>query len=831
MHHSGSPWVVVAVAFAVVLSALPAIYVGYHVMTSTAGLSSPVSGATLVRGVGADPSGSTALSPGQYFSQPITVYTGMNVTFDVNSTVPVDVYLMTSYQFSEFESTGSSSSVYGTEGSRVSGNVGPLSGGTYYLVIYDDVSSQEASVSYEISTVPVDVYEYHSSLPAPIGIADYGVLNSSGVLHPYRIVYEEAIGTATIYSIGAFNPSPPSGISPYGASLQLNVVLQVNTTTGDFVYWLQDVPGFWTNNDTMYVSDNIWNMTSSPSYMTNGTVTGNGAVYAWGDGEYYGYSTNVFAYSYPLSIRLVITYSYSPGVAIVRFGYQVGGGQLVWYDAVTIHEQGVTSAYLLVDGYGMTPSGNYYDAELVFGGEGNGEQTHFTRMNSTLLMEYVLPNGSAVYPPALYGFGSNTAETADDLSAVLVDGYPAVVVGGGNFAPLWYSVSAAPFSAAMAIHPGEVDAGMEIPVQFTSAVSNGVAPYTYYFYLNGSLAYNLTTYHPQYNGTVYLPPAAAGRYVLRVEVVDAVGNEANSSAYVEVNPVPTVRISASSGVTDVGVPVSFSSSIKGGTPPYTYTWYLDGRPVGSSGNYTLSPPSPGTYSLQVVVVDSAGYSIPSNVISISVNPDPTVSIYVSTNVTDVGISVQLSALVSGGTPPYTYTWYLDGRPVGSSGNYTLNPASQGTYSSYVAVTDSVGYNASTSPASITVNPDPTVSISVNTSSNNFLYSNDIAAASSSVRGGTPPYTYTWYLNGFPVANTTSPRYTYVLTTMGRNVLQMKVEDSAGYVAQSSEVTVDFTYNYLNIGLMASIMAAAAAIAAVATGRRRIHTSIQSAGRT
>ncbi|MGC9088517.1 MAG: hypothetical protein ACP5IF_07935, partial [Conexivisphaera sp.] len=115
--------------------------------------------------------------------------------------------------------------------------------------------------------------------------------------------------------------------------------------------------------------------------------------------------------------------------------------------------------------------------------------------------------------------------------------------------------------------------------------------------------------------------------------------------------------------------------------------------------------------------------------------------------------------------------------------------------------------------------------------NNFLYSNDIAAASSSVRGGTPPYTYTWYLNGFPVANTTSPRYTYVLTTMGRNVLQLKVEDSAGYVAQSSEVTVDFTYNYLNIGLMASIMAAAAAIAAVATGRRRAHTSIQSAGRT
>ncbi|BBE41758.1 Thermopsin precursor [Conexivisphaera calida] len=811
-----------ALVFAVALSALPVISAGHHMAIPSVGSSSSMGAMTLVRGAGADPSGSTTLSPGQYFSQQITVYTGMNVTFDVSSSVPVDVYLMTSYQFSEFESTGSSSSVYSAEGTQVSGDVGPLYGGTYYLVVNDDVSSQEASVSYEISTVPVDVYEYHSSLPAPIGIADYGVLNSSGVLHPYRIIYEEAIGTATIYSLGAYNPSPPSGISPYGASLQLNVVLQVNTTSGDFVYWLQDVPGFWTNNETMYVSDNIWNMTSSPSYMANGTVTGNGAVYTWGNGEYYEYSTNTFTYSYPLGIRLAIAYSYSSSGVIVRFGYQVGGGQLVWYDAATIHEQGVTSAYLLVDGYGMTPSGNYYDAELVFGGEGNGEQTHFTRMNSTLLMEYVLPNGSVVYPPALYGFGSNTAETADDLSAVLANGYPAVVVGSGNFAPLWYSVSAPSFSAAMAVRPGEVDAGMEIPVQFASSISNGVAPYTYYFYLNGSLAYNITTYHTQYNGTVYLPPAAAGRYVLQVEVVDAVENEANSSAYVEVNPVPTVHISASSGVTDVGVPVSFSSSIHGGTPPYTYTWYLDGQPVGSSGNYTLTPASPGAYSLRVVVLDSAGYSVSSNVINISVNPDPIVSMYLSTNVTDVGIPVQLGALVRGGTPPYTYTWYLDGQPVGSSGNYTLNPTSQGTYYPYVVVTDSVGYNVSTSPAPITVNPDPTVSISVNASSNNFLYSNDIAAASSSVRGGTPPYTYVWYLNGVPIANTTSPQYTYVLTTMGRNVLQLKVEDSAGYVAQSSEVTVDFTYNYLNIGLIAAIIAAAAAIAAVAIGRRRAH---------
>ncbi len=124
---------------------------------------------------------------------------------------------------------------------------------------------------------------------------------------------------------------------------------------------------------------------------------------------------------------------------------------------------------------------------------------------------------------------------------------------------------------------------------------------------------------------------------------------------------------------------------------------------------------------------------------------------------------------------------------------------------------------------VSVNPDPTVSIiALRTSSNSFFYSNDIAEASSSVQGGTPPYTYVWYLNGQWVANTTSPQYTYTLTTMGQNLLQLKVVDSVGYVAQSSEVPVDFTYNYLNIGLMATAIAMAAAIMAVVWRRHGTH---------
>ncbi len=673
----------------------------------------------------ADPRGSATLAPGQYLYQPLDVYTGMNVTFQVSSNATVSVYLMTPSQFSQFSSTGSSTYVYSASGERVQGDVGPLSRGTYYLVVYYGASTGEAYVLYEASTVPVNVYEEYSSLPAPVGIADYGVINCSGVLRPYSLAYREAIGAATIYSIGAYNSSPPSGVSPYGASLQLNVVLQVNATGGEYVYWLQDIAVFLTNNRTMYFSDNVWNMTSSPSLLSNESVSGEGAVYEWNGDYYYAYSTQETSYSTPLNLQLAIAYARTPGGVVAMFGSSVAGEPIDWYDNVTIRAAGTTSAYLLVSGYNETPSGNYYDSELVFAGEGNGEATLFTSMNATLFLKYVLVNGSEVYPPALYGFGSDTAESADDLSTTLIGGYPWVLLGNGSFGSLWCRSSAPAFRAEANASAPEVDAGMRIPINLSSSTAGGVAPYTYYFYLNGDLVYNFTTYEPLYRGTVYLPPTEAGHYVLLVKVVDALGESANLAE-----------------------------------------------------------------------------------LELTVNPDPTASIIPSRSFTDVGIPVTLGAQVNGGTPPFTYTWYVDGQPAGVSSSYSLDPPSPGNYSVCLSVRDSAGYVVNSSPITVAVSPDPSICLHVRALSSGFLYLNDEANASACVQGGTPPYRYVWYLNGVPVAGTTSPSYFYSLSRLGPNVLQVEVVDSLGYVAVSGESEVLTTYNYPGIALVAAAVAAA-----------------------
>ncbi len=774
-----------------------------------------------------DPSGYTLLKYNYYEFVPVQLYTGMNATFAVYSNTTVDVYFMTAAQFSGYQS-GSTQSIYHSEGQRVSANIGPFTNGTYYLVIDDDVSQHNAYVYYSISTLPVNIYSFHSSLPAPVGIADYGVMNSSGLLYPYKILYEEAIGIAQIYSLKAYNSSPPTGISPYGASLQQNVVLQVNTTTGNYVYWLQNVPSFWTNNDTMYFVDNIWNNSALISYLTNQTITGKGNVGYSGNDTFYGYETSLQSYNLPLTLYLITNYTYSNNAVYVSFGYTFSQtSPITWYDNVTIHDSGVTSASLVVSGYNYAPNGGFYDSELVFGGEGGGEQTYFTQMNANLFMWYVLPNGSVILPPAIYGFGSDTAEAADDLSTTLVNGYPTVELGRGNFEPVGYSAQFSTFSAELTLFTSAVDSGMKVPVALNSVVKNGLGPYTYYFYIDGKAVYNFTTYNSQFSKTIYLPPLKSGTYRLQVAVFDSAGHNAYSSIYdITVNPDPVAVIYSNVTTTDVGLPLNISVFANKGTPPYNYSLYINGNLV-AIGNNSYSkllksdifvPNRAGTWSANVVLTDSAGYTV-RYTLNIQVNPDPVLSLTYNRNVTDVGLPVSLNVETYAGTPQYTYSWYLNGQKVGSNTSiYYFNPESSGVYKVEAVVSDLSGYKATRSVI-ITVNNDPIIlNLTPTLSSNNIFFTNNVAQLRVNIEGGTPTYNYSWYLNGKLLATTSSPVYSYSLSA-GQNTVQAKITDSLGYGATSQPVTINTSYNYAIIGGLVAIIVIAVILVAVVLRRR------------
>ncbi|MEM4138660.1 MAG: thermopsin, partial [Sulfolobaceae archaeon] len=225
------------------------------------------------------------------------------------------------------------------------------------------------------------------------------------------------------------------GVNPYTASLQFNIVLFINSSSGIFAYWLQDVGVFQTNKNYLTFVNNIWNLTGRISTLNPNSVIGNGKVSSAGGGQSFYYDVGPsYSYSFPLALVFVVNVSYSSSAVYIWFGYkilQIGNTRyntLYYYDKVTIYHSGINSAYIMINGNIYTPDGLYYDAELVWGGGGNGAPTSFIYLNCTLGLYY--NQGGKITPvPSLYTFGSNTAETAYNVHVTTYNGIPKAYKG------------------------------------------------------------------------------------------------------------------------------------------------------------------------------------------------------------------------------------------------------------------------------------------------------------------------------------------------------------------------------------------------------------------
>jgi len=341
-----------------------------------------------------------------YFNVNVTQGDGLYVVFYSSS--PVTFMIMTPYQFSYFNKTGAGPAVYSVVASSYNGFI-PLPNGRYYVVFFDNATNSSVNINYYIFARPVAT-----------GIADYGLMVEGNKVQPYVEKANAVIGVVKINELYAVNSTPPAGVDKYGASIQLNVVLQVNTVTGSQQLLLHNVIEIYTNNFTALIGDEVWNVTSFISLLHN--VTGKGETTFSPSGTYYGYAANSFNLSPSSIIYLMINTSYTPQGPIIRFGYANGSRQVVWYDNVTVHIPGTLSAYILVDGYNLTEGLHPYEAELVVAGETEGEATYFARANVELAMFYQLPNGQWVPPKYLLPFGIHMEEAADDLRTAPYEG-------------------------------------------------------------------------------------------------------------------------------------------------------------------------------------------------------------------------------------------------------------------------------------------------------------------------------------------------------------------------------------------------------------------------
>jgi hypothetical protein len=245
----------------------------------------------------------------------------------------------------------------------------------------------------------------------------------------------------------------------------------------------------------------------------------------------------------------------------------------------------------------------------------------------------------------------------------------------------------------------------------TSTVTGGTKPYTYSW--NSSPVQTTET-------ATGLP---AGSYTVTVK--DAAGASINGVAVISqpsAISIATTPVNASSCTASDG---SISSNVSGGTSPYTYAWSNNK----TTANITGLPQ--GTYTLTVTDANNCKQSVSATVNCGSATLSVTAN---GTNVTCFGNNDgSATALASGGTAPYSYTWntipvQTTSKAVGlTAGAYT------------VTVKDASG---SSKNASVTItSPTELITSLAATSVTSCLGSDGSIAAT--ISGGTAPYTYSW----------------------------------------------------------------------------------------
>src|SRR3989475_2744340 len=200
---------------------------------------------------------------------------------------------------------------------------------------------------------------------------------------------------------------------------------------------------------------------------------------------------------------------------------------------------------------------------------------------------------------------------------------------------------------------------------------------------------------------------------------------------------------------------------------------------GNTASTSCQPPTTGTFEVAVNITDSNGFSLISSNLSVNVYPDPSLASFTaSPSNLDEGQTTEFAASPSGGVGDLTLVYY--NLPIGcesaNSTNLACSPAAAGTYQATVTVTDSNGFAISSSPVTITVNPDPTANIIASPASIDL---GQTLAITLLVHGGTGPFSYSFTMLPPGCGTSTSPELSCKPSALGNYTVEGFVSDATG----------------------------------------------------
>lgn len=249
----------------------------------------------------------------------------------------------------------------------------------------------------------------------------------------------------------------------------------------------------------------------------------------------------------------------------------------------------------------------------------------------------------------------------------------------------------------------------------------------------------------------------AGSY--GVVITNSYGSITSSTATLTVLVPPSITTQPSGQTVTAGTSASFNV-VAAGTATLGYRWRKNGTFItgANSATYTLPSAITGDAGSYTVVVTNSAGSITSSVATLTVNSAPvapSISTQPANQTGTVGGSVMLTVVASG-TATLAYQWQHEGSNVATGTNASLTLISLTTNDAgnyQVVVTNSAG-SATSSVASVTVNPAPEApgitsqpeSVTVMSGSN---------ATFSVTATGTAPLRYQWRKAGVAVAGATN----------------------------------------------------------------------------
>ncbi len=334
--------------------------------------------------------------------------------------------------------------------------------------------------------------------------------------------------------------------------------------------------------------------------------------------------------------------------------------------------------------------------------------------------------------------------------------------------PRTVTVSPAPLVADFSFSPRSPVVGQSIT--FSANASGGTQLYTYsWTFGDGTPTGNGPTVNHMYgspgNFTTTLTVSDSGspkQVVTATKIVNVMGADFTFSP---TNPL-------------ANQPVTFSASVTGGTPAYTFSWTFGDGTNGAGQRVTHTYASVGNYTVTLTVRDSVARIV---IVSKLINVASVAASFTSSPAKPmVGEVVVFNATASGGTPPYTYSWtFGDGTPTGNGPTVNHVYGFPGTFAVFLTVTDFFG-RPGTASKQIPVTPALDGDITVSQAKPMIGETVNFTATAA---GGTPPYGFSWTFGdgGMAIGRNTTHAY----ATAGTFTVTLRVTDFVGHIHNST----------------------------------------------